>query len=213
MDHEMKDIKLQENNSISIGVLPGHFATSHSHINYYIDMTKVKHNHIMARNAARIMAAQYANTTSIDTVVCMDGAEVIGSFLARSLSKEDFLSINQGSPISVITPEYNSGGQMIFRDNLQSMVRNRRILLLIASVTTGKTIRRALECISYYGGALAGISAVFSAIPDVSGEKINYLFSPADLPDYHTYAFDCCPECAQGTKIDAIVNSYGYSEL
>ena len=30
------------NSKILLKVVPGHFATSHSHINYYMDMTRLK---------------------------------------------------------------------------------------------------------------------------------------------------------------------------
>lgn len=213
MDHQATHIKYQPNKNIHISIMPGHFATNHSHINYCIDITEVKHNHVMARAAGRAMATQYSQHTLVDTIICMDGAEVIGSFLARALAKYDVMSINAGTEICVITPEYNSSGQMIFRDNILPMVRDRRVLLLIASVTTGKTILRSLECLKYYGGILTGISSVFSAVPEVAGEEINRLFSAEDLPDYHTWAFEECPKCKENQKIDAIVNSYGYSEL
>lgn len=213
MEHEAFIIKYKPNRNIFIRAYPGHFATNHSHINYYIDVTDVKHNHVMARTAAREMATQYAISTMVDTIICMDGAEIIGGFLARALAKSDIMSINSNAEICVIRPEYNTSGQMIFRDNLVPMIRGKHILLLIASVTTGKTIIRSLECIKYYGGVLTGISAVFSAVPEAAEKPIHHLFGREDIPDYHTYPFDSCPLCENKVKIDAIVNSYGYSAL
>lgn len=32
-------VKSKKNKKIEIGIIPGHFATNHSHINYYINMT------------------------------------------------------------------------------------------------------------------------------------------------------------------------------
>ena len=47
------------NNKIQIKVLPGHFATSHSHINYYLDMTRLKVGQREAKEVASTMAQDY----------------------------------------------------------------------------------------------------------------------------------------------------------
>ena len=39
METRILEIKSKSNSKIKIGVIPGHFATNHSHVNYYIDMT------------------------------------------------------------------------------------------------------------------------------------------------------------------------------
>ena len=122
-------------------------------------------------------------------------------------------SMNQHKSIYVVTPEVHSSGQLIFRDNLQPMIEGKHVLLLIASATTGKTIKKSLECIKYYGGSIAGISAIFSVATEVDGYPVHALFTEKDLPDYKTYPHDQCPMCQAGNRIEAIVNSYGYSEL
>ncbi len=213
MESRSMKITSHKNKKIAIRVIPGHFATNHSHINYCIDFTVVKHTNTMAREAAREMAAEYANSTLVDTVVCMDGCEILGAYLARDLERSGINAVSQGNDICVVTPEFNSNGQMIFRDNMQGMVWNKNIVLLLASVTTGKTINRSLECIKYYGGKVVGISAVFSAIEEQQGVKIHPLFTLDDIPDYRTYAFQDCPDCKEKKKIDAIVNSFGYSKI
>ena len=37
--------------------------------------------------------------------------------------------------------------------------------------------------------------------------------NPNDLPDYESYDSHACPWCKAGQKIDALVNSFGYSSL
>ena len=44
-------IKSRLNSALEINAIPGHFATSHSHINYYVGISKMKHEHMMAREA------------------------------------------------------------------------------------------------------------------------------------------------------------------
>ena len=60
---------------------------------------------------------------------------------------------------------------------------------------------------------MAGVSAIFSAVAEVNGMAINAVFGPADLPDYQTYPSHQCPLCGRGQKVDALVNSHGYSKL
>ena len=213
MEARAMHIASKQDKNLKIKLIPGHFATNHSHINYYIDMTGIKTRHNLSRIAGELLAKNYTNTTPIDTIVCMDGTEVVAAFLAESLASANYGQINQDKSIRIITPEFNTNGQMIFRDNIQKCVWNQNILLLIASASTGKSIIRSLECIKYYGGNVVGISALFSAISDQYQVPIKALFTPDDIPDYHTYKYDECPFCKEGQKIDAIVNSFGYSKI
>ena len=87
------------------------------------------------------------------------------------------------------------------------------VIILMASVTTGITINRGWECIEFYGGKLAGISSIFSAISEYGHMPVNSLFTTSDIPNYHTYKKSECPYCKDGQRIEALVNGYGYSEL
>ena len=68
------------NKNAIIRVIPGHFATNHSHINYYVDMTIMKSRKSEAAAAASVLARKYTTSTYIDTIICMDGCEVIGAY-------------------------------------------------------------------------------------------------------------------------------------
>jgi len=87
------------------------------------------------------------------------------------------------------------------------------VLLLISTVNSGKTIRRMLECVEYYGATVQGIATVFSTVPNVDGVPIYSLFTPEDIPGYATSSPKECPMCKAGRKIDALANSYGLSRL
>ena len=211
-DRAMK-VYAQFNNQLSVRIIPGHFATNHSHINYYMDMTSLKTRQSMAQNAARSIVHEYVTSTVVDTIVCMDGTEVIGAYLAEELTAAGFMSMNAHNTIYVISPEMNSMGQLVFRDNLQRMIKSKHVLLLLATATTGRTIERAIECIEYYGGSIAGVSAIFSAAEEIAGKQIHSIFKMDDFPEYVTYPHNECPYCKAGQKLDAIVNSYGYMKL
>lgn len=201
------------NKKISLKVIPGHFATSNSHINLYIDLTTMKTRQSEAAEAARIMARQYMITTVIDTIVCLDGCEVIGAFLAKELTGAGIGSMNMHQTIYIIAPEFNTNGQMIFRENNLPAVFGKHILLLAASTTTGDTLRKSLECIQYYGGTIAGISSIFSAVNKVDNIEVHSIYTSKDLPDYKSYSVGECPMCKAKQRLEAIVNGYGYMKL
>lgn len=213
MESRATKIHSSINQNAIIRVIPGHFATNHSHINYYVDMTIMKSRKSEAAAAASVLARKYTTSTYIDTIICMDGCEVIGAYLADELTASGIMSLNQHQTMYIVTPEMNPGGQLIFRDNMQMMINGKHCLLLLASATTGRTVARAMECIKYYGGIIEGVSAIFSASQRVEGMDINYIFGGEDLAEYKTYDATKCPMCANKQKIDAIVNSFGYSRL
>ena len=75
-------------------VTPGHFATNHAHINYYLDMTTLKTRLSEAQEIARSLSGLFLYDTVVDTIVCLEGTQVVGSFLAEELTSADVLSMN-----------------------------------------------------------------------------------------------------------------------
>lgn len=213
MEKRAVKITSRVNSNVVLRVIKGHFATTHSHINYFMDMTGLKSRLNEAKGAASVLARKYENTTVVDTIVCIDGCEVVGAYLADELTQAGVMSLNQHQTIYVSTPEYHTGGQLIFRDNTQMMIKGKNVILLLANVTTGKTLDRALECIEYYGGKTVGIASIFSVINSARGIEVNSIFTEKDVPDYMTYETARCPLCQNKTAIDAMVNSYGYSKI
>ena len=60
---------------------------------------------------------------------------------------------------------------------------------------------------------VAGVASVFATIDTVQGLPVRACFNPKDLPDYASHAAHECPQCKAGVKLDALVNSFGYSKL
>lgn len=207
-------LKIKSNSPLLyLNIYKGHYATAHSHINYYIDITEQKCNLFEAKAVAKALAANYKSNTMVDTVLCLDGTEVIGACLANELSKTDFMGINSGRDISILTPEYTTGSQLFFRDNIAPMITGKYVLILAASVVTGYTSKSAVEAINYYSGSVVGITSIFATVEEVTGIPVTSVFNPHDLPGYSSSASFECPMCKQGQKIDALVNSFGCSLL
>lgn len=210
---EAKKMVSKRHPGIVLKAIPGHFVTPSSHINYYLDMSMLKARQSEAAEAARAMADAYMASTVVDTIVCMEGCEVIGAYLAEQLTRAGVHSMNAHKTIYITSPEINSSGQMLFRENLKPMIRNKHVLLLLAAATTGNTMRSALDSILYYGGTITGVSAIFSAVNKVHGIPVNALYTMADIADYKMSKPDACPFCKEGRPVDAIANGYGYSPI
>lgn len=199
--------------NLFLRVSKGHFATSHSHINYYIDVTLQKSRLSEAKAVASELVSYYNSSTVVDTVLCLDGTQVIGTCLAEALTEGSFTNLNAHKTIYIVTPEHTAGSQLIFRDSTSPMIEGKNVLILAASVTTGFTARAAIEAIQYYGGTVAGVAAIFATTDNCMGYEVKSVFDPKDLSDYASYGSHECPMCKAGQPVDALVNSFGYSKL
>ncbi len=204
----------QDDSSMILRAVPGHFATSSSHINFYIDMTSLKTRAKDAREVARVLENKMLHhVETVDTIVCMDGTEMIGGFLAEELDRGHFGNNNKHETIYVVSPEVNSINQLLFRENSRPAIEGKKVLLLLATMTTGDTVRRSLECIEYYGGDNVGVCSLFATSDHVGSTQVFPVFTDNDLPGYATYTPHECPYCKKGIPIEAMVNGFGYSKL
>ena len=203
----------KESNKLALHVIPGHFATSNSHINYYVDVTTLKTRAGEAEEAAKVFYAHLQKDKFYDTIVCLDGTEVIGAFLSEELEHGSVLTTNRHDTTYVIAPEINSNGQFIFRDNNKGAIYGKHVILLLATTTTGQTIRRAMECIRYYGGIVECVLALFGTFENMGNVSVKTLFDTSDVVNYQAYNPHNCPFCKKGLRIEAMVNGFGYSKL
>ena len=97
--------------NLFLRVAQGHFATNHSHTNYYIDVTTQKSRLSEAEAVAKELLPYYDTSTIVDTVLCLDGTQVIGTCLAEQLTRSDFTNMNAHQTIYVVTPEHTTGSQ------------------------------------------------------------------------------------------------------
>ena len=210
---DYKKIDYSKNKDVVLRYIPGHFITPNSHVNYYMDLTDMKSRQREARATGEELAEMYFSSDIIDTILCLNGMEVVGSYLANKLTKAGIISANRHQTMYITSPEYNASGQMMFRENNQHMIKGKKVLILIDTATTGDTLRSAVGSVGFYGGQVVGISAIFSVATQLEGFQIRSLYSTRDLPDYASYSTNSCPMCKAGTPVDAICNGFGYSTL
>ncbi len=209
----MMQVRHPKGGSLPLRYAKGHFATNHSHINYYIDLTMTKHRLSEARKAADVLTSRFKTSTIVDTILCLDGTEVVGACMASRLTASGFTNLNAHQTIYVVTPEHTVGSQLLFRDNTAPMIRGKHILILAASITTGYTVQSALEALMYYGGIPEGVCALFSCVPELLGYPVVSIFNTEQLVDYQSTPAHECPMCKAGLPVDAMVNTYGISSF
>jgi len=211
-------ISLAKNPNIAIKIIPGHFSTINAHSNNYLDFSELKCNASVARDVAREMAIPYLSSTVIDTIVCMEKTSVIGAFMAEDLLQEGTSVMNAGGRIHVVSPFNNAHGNWVFPSNRTDWIKGKNILLLTATISSGKALNSIMECISYYRGKLTGISALYMASPEILNQRfsqydINTLFTSEDIPGYQIFNPGECEMCRNGQNIDAIISSEGYTKI
>ena len=199
--------------NLYLRVSKGHFAATHCHTNYYIDVTLQKYRLSEAESIAQELANTYRNSSMIDTILCLDGMEIVGTCLAKDLTQNGIMTLNSHETIYVVTPEFTSTGQMLFRENISPMIVGKHVLVLAASVLTGGTAQAAMDAIRYYGGNPVGIAAIFTTVADCGGYPVTSVFNTEAFGDYMLAKSEQCPLCKQGQRIQALINSHGYSSL
>jgi orotate phosphoribosyltransferase len=213
MRYKEFDVPLAKNPSIRMKVVPGHFTTNSFHITHYMDLNNLKTNASVARQVAKELAAPYLSDTPVDTIVCIEGTEVIGAYLAEELLQRGSRFRSSDRQIHVVVPVNNVYRKLMFQHDMQELIDNKNIILLVSSISSGTTLGSALECLRYYGGKVVGISTLFNAHPEQFGQEIHSMFTSHDIPGYKLYSPNNCPICDEGRKLDAIIIHDGYIKI
>ena len=93
------------------------------------------------------------------------------------------------------------------------MIKDKNVLLLVASAATGQTIAKAVDSLKYYGANINEICSIFSVANSYCGVPVRSLFTTKDIPHYKLYSSDACAMCKENRPINAFANAFGYSHL
>ena len=197
--------------NLFLRVTKGHFMKTNGHMNYYIDVTLQKCRLSEARAVAEELVSHYNTNTVIDTILCLDEMQVIATCMAERLTSAGFMNLNAHQTIYILTPEKVSAGRFIFREGAASMIAGKNVLILTSSVATGRTTKVAMEAIRYYGGTVAGLASIYSAVDECEGIPVRSVFDAKDLDGYYCVPAHECPLCKEGRTVDGVVTSYGFS--
>jgi orotate phosphoribosyltransferase len=212
MERNAYTLSCEKNPHITLRVIPGHFTTSNSHLSHFIDVSGLKSNVSMAREVAKELSQAYLSTARIDTIVCMERTEVIGAFLAEELMASGVSAID-GGDIHIITPISNNIGTLSFLTSMVGLLAGKNVLLLTTSVSSGRSLNGALDCLAYYQAKIIGISTLFrvaSASPEL---KINALFTSDAVTGYKSFSSRDCELCRAGLPLNALISSEGFTRI
>ena len=180
----------------------------------YVRKVDISGNNRLIDEMAKQMAAQSASVSPVDTIICMDGCEVIGAYLAEEFANAGVNTTTQHHSCYVITPEFDRSGQMIVRENIAPMIKGRHVLVILATAMSGRTISKSIRCITSYGGIVEGISVIFSNnVNEIDGHRVYSIFDLM-ICQISNYPYLKNAKTARtNVPLDAIVNSYGYEKL
>ena len=198
--------------NLFLRVTKGHFMKTNGHMNYYIDVTMQKSRLSEARAVAEELVSYYNSNTVIDTILCLDEMQVIATCMAEQLTAAGYMNLNAHQTIYILTPEKVSEGRFIFREGSASMINGKNVLILTSSVATGRTTSVAMDAIKYYGGTVAGLASIYSAVDECGGIPVRSVFDANDLDGYYCVPAHECPLCREGQMVDGVVNSYGFAQ-
>lgn len=74
--------------NLYLRVAKGHFATNDRHSNYYIDVAAQKARLSEAKAIAEELSSYFLHSTIVDTILCLDGMEVVGLALHTLLQRQ-----------------------------------------------------------------------------------------------------------------------------
>ena len=197
--------------NLFLRVTKGHFMKTNGHMNYYIDVTMQKSRLSEARAVAEELVSYYKTSAVIDTILCLDEMQVIATCMAEQLTATGYMNLNAHQTIYILTPEKVSEGRFIFREGSAAMINGKNVLILTSSVATGRTTSVAMDAIKYYGGTVAGLASIYSAVDECNGVPVHSVFDANDLDGYYCVPAHECPLCKEGQMVDGVVNSYGFA--
>ena len=76
---DYKKIDYAKNKDVVLRYIPGHFITPNSHVNYYMDLSDMKARQREARATGEELAELYLASDVIDTILCLNGMEVVSA--------------------------------------------------------------------------------------------------------------------------------------
>ena len=112
MESKMTKIYARSDKKIQLKVYPGHFATPQSHITHHLDLTTMRSRSSEAMRIAEALTANYETSIPVDTIICMSGLEVVGAYLAETLTRAGVYSMNSHQTIYITSPEYNNSDRL-----------------------------------------------------------------------------------------------------
>lgn len=163
----------------------GHFAFSSGHHSaILVDRDRLLADPSAASHMGYAMAKHFF-TAHVETVA-------VPSIWGAGLAQWVAYFLEPKAKVVTATPLH---GKPTIAANVESLIRDRRVLLVDNLVRTGETMRPFRALVASLGGEIVGIGTLWSGVDQqIGGHPIFGLLNTV----YESYAADRCPLCAAG---------------
>lgn len=163
----------------------GHFAFSSGHHSaILVDRDRLLADPSAASHMGYAMAKHFF-TAHVETVA-------VPSIWGAGLAQWVAYFLEPKAKVVTATPLH---GKPTIAANVESLIRDRRVLLVDNLVRTGETMRPFRALVANLGGEIVGIGTLWSGVDQqIGGHPIFGLLNTV----YESYAADRCPLCAAG---------------
>ena len=175
-------------------LIKGHFVyTSGRHGNEYILKDKLRAYPIKTKKLCQYLAEQFRDDRIEVVVGPATGGIILSQYVAAYLGDQVF---------SVFT-EKGKSGHHEFNRGYSEFVKGKRVLVTEDNLTTGSSVRDAVNAVKAAGGKVIGVSAICNR----GGVKKEDIGNPekfvclANIP-LESWEGNGCPLCADGTPIN-----------
>lgn len=175
----LSDLKRQE------VLRDGHFAfSSGHHSSGLLDRDRLLTDPVAASHMGYAVAKHFF-TAHVETVA-------VPSIWGAGLAQWVAYFLEPKASVVTATPVH---GAPTIAENVQYLIRGRRVLLVDNLISTGETMRPFTALVTKLGGEVLGIGTLWSLVEQsIAGHPI---FGLLNL-EYETYAPGHCPRCAAG---------------
>ncbi|MDD2955337.1 MAG: hypothetical protein PHD67_03355 [Oscillospiraceae bacterium] len=169
-----------------------HAAEPGCHMNRRVGTAGLRHSGKLAREAARLLAAPYQAGALVELILCEQGCEVVGSFLACELSGGNALSLNRGCDIRVAAFRWEEERPVLLEPEPLS---GQSVLLLADRLFPPDKALCCAQWAAAQEAALSGVCALFGTPGKVGWRRVHCLFSAVEVPGFHFWPEEECPLC------------------
>src|SRR3989344_672622 len=171
--------------------------TSGRHMPAYINKDALLPHTKQVSEIGKLFAEKFKNK-KIEVVISPAVAGIpFSQWTAHNLSK-----INKKEILSVFT-EKTSENDQIFKRGYDEVVKNRRILVIEDSTTTGSSVKKVARSVRKAGGKVVAVGVMINRDPKlVNSRSIGVPFSSIAVFHISSYEAGKCPLCKSGIPIN-----------
>lgn len=176
----------------------GHFVgVSGRHMDAYINKDAL-FPHVGEASLVGKMFAEKNKNSNIDVVA----APALGGIILAQWTAHHLLKIKKKEVLAVFTEKTADGGQ-VFKRGYGPLIKNRNVLVIEDSTTTGGSVKKVVDAVRNAGGRVIRVCVMVNRDPKIVNKKtIGAPFSALAVYRIKSYEEKDCPLCKKGMPIN-----------